>query len=260
MEEEDSEVALPMSVERMIGKICFNQYLPPPDTETRKVLASIGQHKSMHILKIISQAGRIRNLNCYITHLSKHEPHSTSTQSPTTSTYLSPPNSSVSSLSATDDFIFQSPFPEHFLPSSSPNVDMTRSPVATGGSSSSNVQRISNRVETLLLASGNSYSPTRKKLVFSPPTNTNRESTYKISKQLLILFELEFRKMFLILNYIGRKKIEDVVSIDDACKILELKDETMANFESHVWSKYGRFLVGNGSTDRRKCWSLTYIY
>lgn len=98
---EESEVAVPMSVERMIEKICFNQCLPPPDSDTRKVLGSMGQDKSMHILKIISQAGRIRNLNGYIIHLSKH---STCSHSPT-STYLSPPNCSLSSHSG-HEFVF----------------------------------------------------------------------------------------------------------------------------------------------------------
>lgn len=112
-------------------------------------------------------------------------------------------------LVGTDGFIFHSPFPDHLLRSPSSNVDMTHSPIATDGSSSSGVQRTCNRVATLLLASpsstlGSSYTPTRKKLVFSPQTNTDRGSTCTISKQWLILAELEFRKIFLVLNYIGR--------------------------------------------------------
>lgn len=52
-------------------------------------------------------------------------------------------------------------------------------------------------------------------------------------------------------------KLEDVVSIEDAYKILEMKDEPMACFESHVYSMYGRFLAGNESTDRRKVNSIS---
>lgn len=99
---EDSEVTLPLRVERMIENICLQQCKPLPNTDARRILACIGEHNSIHLLKIISQA-RIRCINGFINYLSKDYTRN-STESHT-SVYLSPPHHSVSSESGTCSFL-----------------------------------------------------------------------------------------------------------------------------------------------------------
>ncbi|KAJ0680708.1 putative RNA-directed RNA polymerase [Helianthus annuus] len=79
-------------------------------------------------------------------------------------------------------------------------------------------------------------SPDQTKLSapFDPPA-----SNYKISDQSLILAELEFRKLFMVYSYIGRNKLEDVVSVDDANEINSMKSLQMFDFEDRMWSKFG---------------------
>lgn len=87
-----------------------------------------------------------------------------------------------------------------------------------------------------------------------------------ISQQSLLLAELEFRKLFLVYSYVGRlvkfellmfmlcvfissylkfvkfvrsKKLEDVVSVDEAIKIKKWKTMTMIEFEDKIWAMYG---------------------
>ncbi|KAK1266087.1 putative RNA-dependent RNA polymerase 4 [Acorus gramineus] len=68
-----------------------------------------------------------------------------------------------------------------------------------------------------------------------------------VSPHLAALGQLEYRKAFLILNYIGKRKLEDAISVDE---ILELKNLPMSTFESKVW----RALCHNDidEKDRRK--------
>ncbi|KAL8189027.1 hypothetical protein R6Q57_029288 [Mikania cordata] len=60
-----------------------------------------------------------------------------------------------------------------------------------------------------------------------------------ISQQSLLLAELEFRKLFMVYSYVGRKKLEDVVSVEDAIEIKSTKTVTMFDFEAKIWAKYG---------------------
>lgn len=55
-------------------------------------------------------------------------------------------------------------------------------------------------------ASSSSLIPNH--LSFSSPSSSERANTRTISQQLLILSELEFRKTFLILSYIGRSVLQ----------------------------------------------------
>nr|GLL39727.1 probable RNA-dependent RNA polymerase 5 [Ipomoea trifida] len=75
-----------------------------------------------------------------------------------------------------------------------------------------------------------------------PPECSERGSSWMISEQLKLLSQLEFRKLFLILSYIGsRKKLEDVVSPNEAADILGIWGNLpMTEFESRIWNAYGR--------------------
>ncbi|KAF8370200.1 hypothetical protein HHK36_031764 [Tetracentron sinense] len=72
----------------------------------------------------------------------------------------------------------------------------------------------------------------------SPPSlSLERPSRRTFSPHLMALGELEFRKAFLILSYIGKKRLEDVIAVD---VIKKMKNLPMAQFESEVWSVMGR--------------------
>uniref|UniRef100_M0ZHN6 RNA-dependent RNA polymerase n=1 Tax=Solanum tuberosum TaxID=4113 RepID=M0ZHN6_SOLTU len=78
-----------------------------------------------------------------------------------------------------------------------------------------------------------------------PSTFRDRASTRGISEQLLALSKLEFRKFFLILNYIGRRKVEDVIMLHDVGDILDMIYQPMSHFESYIWNKYGHLCEHN---------------
>ncbi|KAK4391717.1 putative RNA-dependent RNA polymerase 3 [Sesamum angolense] len=61
-----------------------------------------------------------------------------------------------------------------------------------------------------------------------------------ISQQLMILSKLRFRKLFLVLSYIGRQKLEAVVNLDAANEIYGMKNLPMKDFEAKIWNSYGK--------------------
>lgn len=71
-----------------------------------------------------------------------------------------------------------------------------------------------------------------KKLRPSVNPEPSGSPSHTPSPQLVALGELEFRKAFLVLSYIGRHKLEDVISDDE---IRKLKDLEMGEFESELW-------------------------
>ncbi|KAF8393436.1 hypothetical protein HHK36_021680 [Tetracentron sinense] len=84
-------------------------------------------------------------------------------------------------------------------------------------------------------------------------------SSRPITPHLKALGELEFRKAFLILSYIGKKRLEDVISVN---VIQKLKNLPMDEFEPEVWSVLGRQCIEE--IDRQKVlnWDSgkTYVY
>ncbi|WOG92878.1 hypothetical protein DCAR_0312155 [Daucus carota subsp. sativus] len=212
MGDPQTPIPLPERVETMIEQICKEQKQPHPDADARKILASIGEEKSLHMLTIISQTQIKKTFSGFIKYLLKN-------YRPKPLSHAMSPKSTLST-------------PHKRTPSSVSGEHSLASPCST---------------------CGNSYANPRKKLRFSPHVSINRESTSAISKQWQILFELEFRKIFLILNYIGRLKLEEVVSEEDAYKILLMKSYPMERFESQLWTMYNGFsFAGTVSTDRRK--------
>ncbi|KAM7509580.1 hypothetical protein LguiA_020033 [Lonicera macranthoides] len=99
-------------------------------------------------------------------------------------------------------------------------------------------------------------------LSFSSPSSSERANTRTISQQQLILSELEFRKTFLILSYIGRNKLEDVMSVSHADNILSLKHLPMVEFESKIWSSYGRLYCDGADRSKYLDWDSqkTHLY
>ncbi|KAG6389123.1 hypothetical protein SASPL_150582 [Salvia splendens] len=60
-----------------------------------------------------------------------------------------------------------------------------------------------------------------------------------ISPQLLILNKLEYRKLFLLLSYTKGKKLEDLLSIEDANKVYTNNSLPMKDFEHYIWDFLG---------------------
>ncbi|KAI8565476.1 hypothetical protein RHMOL_Rhmol03G0262200 [Rhododendron molle] len=92
------------------------------------------------------------------------------------------------------------------------------------------------------------HSP--KRTLFSP----SRENS-----PLLALCDLEFRKAFLILNYIGRRKLEDHMKVDD---IMMLKDLPMRDFETKVWDAVGKDFINKEDRIQYLDWDSgkTHLY
>ncbi|XP_021900095.1 probable RNA-dependent RNA polymerase 5 isoform X3 [Carica papaya] len=70
-----------------------------------------------------------------------------------------------------------------------------------------------------------------------PPSILDGADGQRHSAQLVALGELEFRKAFLLLSYLGEKRLEDAISADE---IRKLKDLPMHNFELEVWNAFGQ--------------------
>ncbi|GLT98518.1 hypothetical protein SLE2022_160200 [Rubroshorea leprosula] len=75
------------------------------------------------------------------------------------------------------------------------------------------------------------------------PQPDNNSVVERFSPQMIALGELEFRKAFLILNYIGSKKLEE--AIPSADWIRNLKGLAMEEFESEVWKRLGQSVNGS---------------
>ncbi|KAI3524654.1 hypothetical protein L1887_03317 [Cichorium endivia] len=94
------------------------------------------------------------------------------------------------------------------------------------------------------------------------PNHSDSKTSLPISQQSFVLAELEFRKLFMIHSYVGRKKLEDVVSVDDAIEIIKMKSMSMIDFEATLWAKYGRTYCELSDRVRNLDWDSgkTYLY
>ncbi|KAK4718203.1 hypothetical protein R3W88_016541 [Solanum pinnatisectum] len=72
------------------------------------------------------------------------------------------------------------------------------------------------------------------------PESNCRRTSPNVSQQLMILNELEFRKLFLVLSYIGCKKLEDIISPQIADDIVRKKNLSTTDFESEIWNAFGK--------------------
>ncbi|KAL8498318.1 hypothetical protein ACS0TY_021586 [Phlomoides rotata] len=206
------DVNLPEPVEQSIKRICIDKNQPPLKIYARKMLAEIGQQASVEILDtIISSKTPIKSFSGFVSSLVK-------------TNYPVQADTVLSALP---------PTPALWSPSSSsphkPNGENLLSPLSSFpvNNCSSNLQR-------------KSFQNISRQLSFEDETSEQMASPTSISPQLLVLNKLEYRKLFLVLSYIGREKFEAVVSLDDANEIYDKKDLCMKDFETAIWNKYGR--------------------
>ncbi|XP_022145050.1 probable RNA-dependent RNA polymerase 5 isoform X2 [Momordica charantia] len=229
MADQFQEVPLPPSVEQLLLEICMQQNQPPPDAKVRLALASLGEEAALDTLHKISSRA-VRSLGGFILHMVRNDPCTPQKKMVWVSPHQSPSSSGVSP--------FQSPSTCSVSPHQSPSTCRVYSPQGLG---------------------------TTERTSFQPPT-LEKSGSFSSSvsdraniPQFVALGELEFRKAFLILSYIGGESLEMVATAD---QIRSLSQLPMEKFELEVWKTFGEKCVSkedrrvNVDWDRRK----THIY
>ncbi|KAH1131937.1 hypothetical protein J1N35_003315 [Gossypium stocksii] len=208
-------VLLPQAVEALISRICNEQGQPRLGYSTRQALAEVGEEASLRILEKIQRAEIRTTFDRFVMYMIRNE--SNGNGSPQKRSNSAQLNSSP----------FSSPAKTCRLMMSSQggdNVNVTSASVTPIQSSSVNA----NREE--------GFSPQSVATpLLSSLTNVGRE---EVCPQLVALGELEFRKAFLILSYIGQNKLEQVITADH---IRSLKNLGMDEFEKEIWDSLGQY-------------------
>ncbi|XP_065849771.1 probable RNA-dependent RNA polymerase 5 [Euphorbia lathyris] len=199
-----SKPELPLSVEQLITTICTEQNLPPIGPNPRRELSLLEEEEALSILRTIASSRIKKSLDGFIMYMIKQR--TSTNDAPNKKLRYSPPSSGNGS-------------PNNKLSSSSPSPH--RSPTTT-------------------------LTPTRLMMhqqcesVFSSPVpeQPNRAGVtgQEISPELEALGELEFRKSFLILSYLGGRKLENFLSADHIRGFISL---SMEKFEAEVWKLIG---------------------
>ncbi|CAN4094415.1 unnamed protein product [Withania somnifera] len=246
----NEEIKLPNSVRKLLNQICKDQNQNSPDEKVMKLLNAIGEEPSLHILKQISKYKIKKTLSAFIVFMAKQY-YSSETQQ-----FYQQQNSSAQqvSVSSAESIYYYSPQTIRSFSVSSP---------ISSNSSVNFSPRNGPLFQEYDIVGDTSASPTSAPRLWSPPmspatTSSQRDhndprpsvfrdsaSTHGISEHLHALSELEFRKFFLILNYIGRRKLEDVIMLHDVGDILDMTYQPMSHFESYIWNKYGHLCENN---------------
>ncbi|KAK9026934.1 hypothetical protein V6N11_066790 [Hibiscus sabdariffa] len=191
------DVILSPTVEALISRICREKNQPPLPNSTKQALAERGEETSLKILQIIQRSDIRTTFNQYALYLIRE---SNDNGSPQRRSNPSPSNSSP----------FSSPTKPCRLMMSSP---------ANLGEGSVNFASTSAPVIPIK----------------SSPTIAGGEEGF--STQLEALGELEFRKAFLVLSYIGQNRLEEVITAEE---IQSYKNLAMDVFERKVWGSLGQ--------------------
>ncbi|PIN13666.1 RNA-directed RNA polymerase QDE-1 [Handroanthus impetiginosus] len=224
----EAQCPLPQSVEKIIVDICNDQSQPLLPNAVRRLLAEIGEKAALELLLRIKGQNITKSFSGYvITLLKKYHP----------SLFPSPSNS---------------PNKRPLSPScSSPNSSpLKKSPPQ--------ISRMQSLRDEALDWKGPNVAPE------SSSTGELKEMTNRatISEQLKILSKLEYRKLFLVLSYIGRQKLEDVMTIDGTNDIVNKKDLQMTTFEAEIWKTYGNKYCDRSDRRQYLNWDSgkTYFY
>ncbi|XP_050269513.1 probable RNA-dependent RNA polymerase 5 [Quercus robur] len=220
---------LPQAVEQLIEQICREQNQTPPGTEVRQELALLGEEEAVNLLRKIAASTIKKTLSAFIMYMIRKpkQPHSNNNHTP--SPHKVPRVS-----------------PLHTPSSPSPSAPASQSqgrPVTQS--------TIPERWSQASLTSPNGY--------LRGSFSSSLENA--VSPKLAAWGELEFRKAFLILSYIGKNQLEHVdISADE---IRSLKHLGMVHFEERVWKALGQKYIINYEDRRRTLdWDMkkTHIY
>ncbi|MED6131270.1 hypothetical protein PIB30_008310 [Stylosanthes scabra] len=219
-------VPLPSSVENLIEQICREQKKPPLDSILRKELADIGEEQALDILNYIKER-EIKSFGGYVHCMV---------------------NSKKSSSSYTQQF------------ASSSAINVTQAPLtlnlSTPQGSATRTMSQQNQ-DTVSLGSSQSVVTDIQR----NPSDFYAESREErmLSPQVEALGELEFRKAFLLLSYIGGGRLEDCFTPES---IISLKDLPMEMFERTIWQDVGHKFLDEKDRQRYREWDPTkpYVY
>ncbi|XP_049354698.1 probable RNA-dependent RNA polymerase 3 [Solanum verrucosum] len=223
------DAPLPYSVETMLEKICNEQGQKPLGTGIRRRLSSIGEKGSLEMLKIISSHPIKKSLSAFLVYLIDRYP----------------------------DCLSSSPFNSPLKRSSSPLLFPSPEGKRVQGESSSK-----SKLEMGFLACASPQKVARQLSFREEPESNCRRTSPNVSQQLMILNELEFRKLVLVLSYIGCKKLEDIVSPQIADDIVRKKNLSMTDFESEIWNAFGKAYYAESDRSKYLDWNCrkTHIY
>ncbi|KAM3269961.1 hypothetical protein P3S67_029867 [Capsicum chacoense] len=222
------DAPLPCSVETMLSKICSEQCQQPPDAVIRRRLGLIGEHGSLQLLKIVSSCSIKKSLSAFLVYLIDRYPDCLSS---------SPFNSP---LKRTSPVLLTTPENKRVQGESS-----SKPKFEIGSSSCESRQKVSRRI---------SFN--------QEPESHCRRNSSNVSQQLMVLNELEFRKLFLVLSYIGSKKLEDVISPEIADDIVRKKNLPMTDFELEIWNSFGKSCYAASDRSKYLDWNSrkTHLY
>ncbi|KAL1289441.1 probable RNA-dependent RNA polymerase 3 isoform X4 [Arachis hypogaea] len=192
-------VPLPASVDNLLERICKEQNQSPPDSKVRRKLAEIDEQEALNLLNKISNS-KIKSLSAFILYLIKQ---STGSSSP-------------------------SSFPS---PSNSPFASSTLSPNGFTGSPTRTMRQ--HHQNTVGLGSSQAVVTELKRNPLD--FYAERREEKMLSPQMVALGELEFRRAFLLLSYIGGESLERL----QPDYIRSLKDLPMGRFERTIWQDVG---------------------
>ncbi|KAF7147236.1 hypothetical protein RHSIM_Rhsim03G0237500 [Rhododendron simsii] len=286
---------LPPSVEQMIQKICVEKRQTPPDAGVRWQLDQLGEEASLDILTKISTRTITKSLSGYIVYMvKKARSEGTGNLSPSNRSAVSaspspvgspkecqtPPDAAVrwqldqlgeeTSLDILRKISTQSV--RKSLSADIVFMAKTARCRGTGNLSPSKRSAVSISPSTVGSPNGFSpHSPIAKRALLSPSTNSGTASIGE-NNPLLALCDLEFRKAFLILSYAGRRKLEQLMTVDHIMMQLEglmtvdhimmLKDLPMRDFEMEVWDAVGKNFINKEDRIQYLDWDSgkTYLY
>nr|XP_023915657.1 probable RNA-dependent RNA polymerase 5 [Quercus suber] len=224
-------VVLPQAVEQLIQQICREQNQTPPLTDVRQELALLGEEEAVNLLRKIAASPIKKTLTHFIMFMIRKakQPHSNNNDTPSTQKVprVSPLHSPSAPASQSQSRLIYPPTQQGRPVTQSTIPEMASSTSPNGYLRGSFSSSLENAVSPKLAAWG----------------------------------ELEFRKAFLILSYIGENQLEHVdISADE---IRTLKHLGMVDFEERVWKALGQKYIINYEDRRRTLdWDMkkTHIY
>ncbi|KAJ1687512.1 hypothetical protein LUZ63_018902 [Rhynchospora breviuscula] len=260
-----TSMRLSEQVEALIGKICREQSIDRPDDVALSKLYQLGEEASMRILRKIERSKVRKTFSAFLMYLAQNESPGPGPCSIPRSP-VGRERSSFSSPYLREDSVPSSVAYGMFEPSSTPTSQL----ITTSGNmllSPPIAPTTPQPVCSPTLLNHENYGTVHRRLEFSglannenhnkpqqPPT-VDPTCQAEASPEMLALGELEFWKIFLILSYLGRAKLEQKVTVD---YIKSLQHMPMQQFELEIFKKLG----GNHikSIDRRKVMFIVLDY